>query len=335
MKNILRKSIIYLFVSILCLTVSGVNSSSNASKLWEVYPANPTNDGIYDADKYLWNLTGEAYLCWAASASNVLAWGGWAGINNNPVWEDHVFQWFKNQGTKNAGLNAGAAWDYYITGRDPNNFFSADWGGYLGGTNQAAKNAMFDNLYYSYWSDGIGDLEGDYFRSYVNADSHGLLDMVGELYNHGYGVSIGPIINSTGTGHALTLWGYDNNYLWMTDSDSDMFNPFILDPTWIPDTMDKVQYQVATDSTSIKFEKSGVDFTLSALEIYGLKAHPSWFPDSDPTPWLIDEDPPPPPLPDPPPPLPPPSSVPEPTTILLFGLGLLGLAGGSRKKHRY
>lgn len=157
--------------------------------------------GWFDANKTVAN-TEDDLMCWAASASNILTWGGWT----TPAFsdEDSIFQQFQDHWTDLGGMTM-FGWEWWIDGNysgptDPG------WSAIdvVGGGNYFSGLDPWDYIYRE-WQD---DLAMSAIDTYLNS---------------GLGVSIG--IYGPG-GHALTVWGYQfddttGDYTGLIFSDSD------------------------------------------------------------------------------------------------------------------
>jgi len=133
-------------------------------------------------------------LCWAAAASNVLAWGGWGAEGFHTC--DEIFGHIQDHTPDTGGVPL-YAWEWWLNGGPI-------------GTMDGEGGAYFDTYDYDRWkSSRLANNEA--------------LDNVYRLFQTGYGIALrlaGP------GGHAVTCWGinYDPNtgeYLgiWITDSD--------------------------------------------------------------------------------------------------------------------
>ncbi|MBN1910188.1 MAG: proprotein convertase P-domain-containing protein, partial [Pirellulales bacterium] len=141
--------------------------------------------------------------CWAAAASNVLAWTGW-GLVDGMTNCDEMFQYFQDHWTDEGGMME-YGWDWWFDGT--NN--SQGWSGW------AQEDVEGGNFY-----------PGENAYNYIHSQSSDSLAMsaINEYLHAGYGTTIG--IFGPG-GHAITVWGYNydpsnpSDYLgiWVTDSD--------------------------------------------------------------------------------------------------------------------
>jgi len=147
-------------------------------------------------------------MCWAAAASNILAWSGWGyvageGFNN----EDDIFQYFQDHWT-DAGGNTYFGWEWWIDGT--NNSQGSPYTTY-GFSQVDVEGGGFWTGY---------NLEDFYLYS---SSDYWAMSNIDYLLHGGYGVTI-SVTDDVG-GHAITGWGYeydDLGYylgLWVTDSD--------------------------------------------------------------------------------------------------------------------
>lgn len=156
----------------------------------------------HDANKKIYWIDDDD-MCWAAVASNVLFWGGWAPYYDSAqeVFEGFVHLW--SRGTGNS-LNG---WSWWLNG--------------VLILNQASQ----PNEPGNFWSISGYDIV-DYF--YENSETQGneehLLDSIATYLHNGYGVRL-SITEGGDVGHAITVWGYeyaengDYTGIWITDSD--------------------------------------------------------------------------------------------------------------------
>jgi len=142
------------------------------------------------------------YLCWAATAANVLAWGHW-GTSAHPT-SASIFQDFVEHWTDNAGYMSWA-WKWWLNGSPPpyNTYAYID---VAGGGN------YFPEMSFSAY--------------YRGASGGNLLTTLDAWMHQGYGV--GLILRKGSSSHAVTAWGfsYDSTTtvpqykgIFITDSD--------------------------------------------------------------------------------------------------------------------
>lgn len=155
----------------------------------------------YDADKTP-GRTDETYLCWAASAANVLAWGGWTTTAADT--ETKIYQEIKSSWSDQPGLEE-RAWRWWIDGTAPAGTQGEAHLTKAGGGNYFARD--FDSLY----------------RASYTADA--AMSNVDAYLHAGYGVTLSIYPNTSSGGHSLTVWGYTYDStgqytgVWVTDSD--------------------------------------------------------------------------------------------------------------------
>lgn len=157
----------------------------------------------WDAEKTVAN-TEDDLMCWAAAASNVLAWTGWG--TETLTTADQIFGYFQSHWNDEGGLME-FGWDWWFDGSNSRQ----GWQG---------------------WSQvdvaGGGFYPSESLLSYFHSESNTAmaLSAIDNYLHSGYGVTLG--IYGPG-GHAITCWGYNydtanpSNYLglWITDSDDD------------------------------------------------------------------------------------------------------------------
>lgn len=158
----------------------------------------------YDADK-TGNVQDEL-MCWAAAASNILAWGSWGTSQFDN--EDKIFTNFQDHWT-NQGSLVDVGWRWWLNGEYPPGYpYSDEWSrvDVTGGGN--------------YWP-------GYNFSGYYheNWETDRAMSAIDEYLHKGYGPTIA--VYAKGGGHALTVWGYDysgSDYtgIYVTDSDDDV-----------------------------------------------------------------------------------------------------------------
>ncbi|MFH0809754.1 MAG: hypothetical protein V2A77_04720 [Pseudomonadota bacterium] len=156
-----------------------------------------------------WN-GGDYNMCWAAAASNILAWGGWGTRDLDTAGE--IFSDFKQHWTDYGSLP-------YI-----------GWQWWLDGVAEVPTDSLWWSRPQNPADPGGGHWKGvyqfeDYFYSWTSGAS--TLQAVDYCLHNGYGVTLAIQLNGGTGGHALTVWGYDystevDQYytnLWVTDSD--------------------------------------------------------------------------------------------------------------------
>ncbi len=173
-----------------------------AADTYYVFNPNTWNVASYDANK-TWQ--GDSNLCWAAAASNILAWDNWGTATYNT--ETSIFNYFKVYWT-NVGSLPGYGWQWWfdgISGPGVTGWAQASGGGDFWPT--VNINSVFHDF-------NTGNLMAD----------------VDTYLHNGYGVTLG-IYTSGGAGHALTAWGFDYSgqgknrtytSVYVTDSDDNM-----------------------------------------------------------------------------------------------------------------
>lgn len=165
----------------------------------------------HDAEK-VFDMT-DSEMCWAAAASNILAWTGWGTSAFNSATE--IFEQFKTFWTNEGGLPE-YGWQWWVNGsvppEDPNLSPAT-----LENTDRESGNYWQAEDYARYFQENwaVNDLKyGEY-----------LLSTIDELLHEGYGVVATTYSEAGGFGHSFTVWGYryaqDGTItdLWVTDSD--------------------------------------------------------------------------------------------------------------------
>lgn len=156
-----------------------------------------------DADKRVDN-TEDDLMCWAASASNILAWTGWgdvAGLTNT----DDIFGYFQDHWTDQGG-NPYYGWDWWFDGTNDTQGTSG-W-------------SQVDIPGGGFWAHSYQFIDYVLFSS----TDQFALDSLSYLLRHGYGVSLS--LGGTGA-HSMTAWGFEydasdsGSYegIYVTDSD--------------------------------------------------------------------------------------------------------------------
>jgi hypothetical protein len=165
----------------------------------------------YDAEKMPKNYSQDSLMCWAAAASNVLSYTGWA--TTSLFQTDDIFKYYQDHWTNDGGLME-YGWNWWFSGVNPMQG-QPDWSqvDVPGGGFFPTRN--FSTYYHHQETTNLA------------------LSAIDSYLHSGYGVSAG-IYTDSGGGHAITIWGYRYNssngaYLgvWITDSDDnkDSNNP--------------------------------------------------------------------------------------------------------------
>ena len=237
-------------------------------------------------------------FCWAAAAANLLAWGNWGTTTYNTA--QTIFANFKAHWTDAMGqMNYG--WQWWLNGLQP------PARGYTGSTVNAAGGG-------NYWS---SMLAADYF--YLNGTTSVLLDTIKQAFAAGYGVTGGIINSSTLKQHAITIWGYEydatNAYtgMYLTDADDGItglrYVPLIKIGDYWTLSGDYAGWQLREIQA---FGQRGGQLNTAVFGGMGMGTGLLYGNSEDTTT----------------------AAVPEPATIGLFGLGLLGLGWlCHRRKH--
>ncbi len=191
-----------------------------------------TGSYFLDADK---GWSGDTLLCWAAAASNQLAWTGWAAHaeGENFATEDQVFDYFRAYWSDEGGWSfAGYSWFFNgpeaaydaIDSVNPDYASTApeSGGGFFATVDATPHLIPTDNISTSVvWGDeSVGNFNriDDYTAAY--------LDLLKAYFIAGYSINLNILIPGyDGAGHAITAWGYEedadgNMYLYCSDSDN-------------------------------------------------------------------------------------------------------------------
>lgn len=160
----------------------------------------------HDADKINPSGAPDGLLCWAASASNALAWAGWPGLQadgTTPISSaDDIFAYFSANWPNSTG-NVMYAYDWWFENidNDPNDNPSGD-AGFYDAFDLTAPPATPPGVYGGYW--GNNPPTETAISGYIDDDR--AMEIQIEL---------------PGFTHSVTVWGMDDvaNELYITDSD--------------------------------------------------------------------------------------------------------------------
>ncbi len=300
---------------------STVVSTVSAAQAW--VDGVSQSSGWYDANKENPNAAdGDNDLCWAASASNLIAW--WQDKYRTPAdvpdGVDSIWATYKNAATDDTGGDIHAAFQWWLTGvyvptndeEDARSIFA-----------QASTSVLpaFEGYYYEEYGEEMMRLWPNFelerweysLESFfcINDRAPVTSENIISLVLQGCGMGLGLAQdNNAGFGHAITLWGieyddstHDISRLWLTDSDDKQYNfgqdgLFMVDVT----TRDNKLYIDTPDSNWYSEEE---DIYISHL--FAINPEVS-------TAWGI------------------PLAVPEPSTATLSLLGLTALLARRRRK---
>jgi len=302
------KKIMVLFATFfMLLGVSSAHAVPDVNKYWDTLPDYTLPDGVTPLDP---DDDTDSYMCWAAAASNVLRYTGWGFGNNDPLYypEYDIYHEFLSA-FPNSGGYGYTAYEWFFQEHHP----SLDYSNYYVQINR-------DHNDPDYILENLKRLVSDIYEN--------------DSYRGNYGVYL-SITNGFG-GHALSVWGYTRSvqegqlkhFISVTDSDDYLDGPTSYE-------IEK-KYSVLSD-TDLWYLKNyaGHEYSaymrrLDALAPRFMSIHDfnslsliKPIPNTNLTPYyaLIGQ----------PPDGPGIDPIPEPTTMLLFGSGLIGLAGLRRK----
>lgn len=165
----------------------------------------------HDIDKTAANRDDD-WLCWAAAAANILAWGNWGTPAYNTA--ATIFERFQQHWT-NAGGMMDYGWRWWLNGWEP----PSNYGGSIVNVSGEGGYWMSYNFFDYFAQEWAWD---ESRQTWGNGGA--LMTSLERYLREGYGITLG-IYSKSGWGHALTVWGYEydpvGNYtgLWVTDSD--------------------------------------------------------------------------------------------------------------------
>ena len=212
--------------------------------------------GWFDANKTESNEQDDL-MCWAAAASNILAWGGWGTSTYSD--EDAIWQYYQDHWSDQGGLME-YGWDWWFDGTNPTQ-----------GWNPAVDDA-------GGWSQvdvpGGGFYPTFNFNDYYHetGDDEQAMSAIDSYLHDGYGVTAAIYVeNDQGEivgGHALTIWGYDydstpDDYTALLFSESDFY------PS---DGSDRYLFQGSLNFSNDKWYLWGSDWYIG--EVQALESKP-------------------------------------------------------------
>ena len=192
--------------------------------------ANKGSSGYFDNDR----STGDGFLCWAASATNILTWWhrqnpGAAQTNKKaPAGKKEIWQLFKKSFVNDSGsAEAGIRW--YMKGivpqAEPTPKPGISQGNYYSGLKVEAEHydiRQFDPAWVENGGEPVYNMDYDGPKVDVYLK---IADKITTLLKNGYIISLG-ISGEGGGKHATTLWGAETDdktghlaRIWITDSD--------------------------------------------------------------------------------------------------------------------
>jgi hypothetical protein len=201
MKN---RIVILSLAAVMCTWLCAVSSAPGYSSyyVYNVY------GGTYaDANKSS-TYSGDDYMCWAASASNILLWTGWANVSGQSFsTASAIFTYFQSYWTNNGG-NVYYAWDWWFDGTNDSPH-SPNW--------SQVKTSGGGGFWTTY------TFSDYYLQLTTSTSTANALSAIKYLFDNDYGVSLG-LVTASGA-HAITCWGYQYDDtgtivgLYVTDSD--------------------------------------------------------------------------------------------------------------------
>ncbi len=210
------------------IDTNAARSAVTSSTVFCFEPNSATYPNFFDAEKRSVYTYGDSQLCWAATASNMLAWAGWGvsalGMTGTNA-EDKVFDYFRSHFYDQGGWeDQGLAW-------------------YLSGTYRDRNTGSSSNLKVA----GGGFYRNFNVSSYVTIQNYSnssyMLNLKTQL-EAGKVAGLG-IYWTGGGGHAVTCWGIEVNSalattdkayitaVYISDSDDDVQQNSYSAPNWL------------------------------------------------------------------------------------------------------
>jgi hypothetical protein len=169
----------------------------------------------HDAEKSSSNKNDD-WLCWAASAANVLTWSKW-GVKADFETEDDIFLYFTQHWSDHPLGSPREAWRWWFTGENRGN---------SGAEVIKAGGRFWPEVAFptSKWGSPAGSLFRGIGQNQLKRDPY----IIRRLLEDGYGIVlqiVQPTIGDSRNSHMITLWGFRYNWLnnfkgiLITDSD--------------------------------------------------------------------------------------------------------------------
>ena len=177
-------------------------------------------------------------MCWAASASNVLAWTGWGKVAGMTTTDD-IFAYTQNYWSDGAGL------------------MHLEWKWWFDGSGRTSAPPGYSVIYQSGGGAFYPAADINSYRKVYQGQYAGMMQGIDDFFHEGRAVAIGIYGGLLGGAHAVTIWGfnYDPNDpdhyvgIWITDSDDDKPLPGDppVDPASLPNALRyyEIEYRAA------------------------------------------------------------------------------------------
>ncbi|MCE5267692.1 MAG: pre-peptidase C-terminal domain-containing protein, partial [Planctomycetaceae bacterium] len=220
----------------------------------------------YDAEKQLPESdtrpgSGDDWMCWAAAASNILAWTGWGAVNGMSS-ADSIFKYFQDHWTDDGGWGS-YAWYWWFTGIDA-----------TVGMGVSTVDVPGGNFY-----PGVDP------TNYIEETVDTMLAMraVDVYLRADYGVTLG-IYWPDGAGHEITCWGFTYDSTKATNDPGYYTGVYVTDSDDNKDTNNAITapdllryYSVVYSPSDSRWYLQDVygDTTPYIGEVVGLKQNPS------------------------------------------------------------
>lgn len=296
----MKKKLYFVLLFVFAL-IFFVSETSFASAIY--LPGLPAT--FYDAEKSP-STADDDDMCWAAASSNMLAWTGWDGGFGSD--SDAIFDHFTSHWS-NGGSTAEYAWKWWFTGIDGTPPESGAAHPDVPGGGGFYTQGEFDASYHGWIRDAKG--EGADFNPAGFPAAGNLMDYIDSGY--------GTVLNIYGMEgqHGISLWGYE-----IDDVTSDLLG------IYVSDSDDDKGSVAPPDDLEYYALLLGSDIPVPSFPNF----HDCWFlqdylDDVNNDYWWIGAV-----QALAPPDSGPPDAVPEPTTLVLVGAGLLGLGACRRSR---